>query len=723
MEEDTGLTENQNRLLYLISLYSKPAIRSSDKEEWVRKPAMLVLLYEAIVSKALDYDYAPSSEIIEHKRKYFNISQEGKSDIDFLREEDLVNGLKLSSKSYQPVTCFQISEKGLEIVAKISKADKLSINEMAFAPGTLHLLRVEWDGDEYWLVDDESGYRRLSSVTETEDVSYVSSAYIPQCLRFGGRPTLSNAHRAHECGISDSSIRDQLDEIITLNSVSLIVAEFIPFGSNQIVQLNCNLGSTERVQGGFFTAIVDDNASGTKISVDPGLTSVNILDYTMTNHVNFEADIHFPEAPGVVQVETFGCSLTAAGSCFYGMQVEAIMDRIKDNISLDHLSRLLVDVHMDSSKIIDSVLSAYQRSLLGLIFTGQAESRNKINLIIANEITPHLTAEEYMDKGEYENELKQVIGDTRAAFDISEHDTLIFGAYGLLIAGPNSRHHEPLLCSFLQYEVMNLFTQNFFARMFVIVDDMAQVRQLIENAEKDPNRLQEIRRRIAVLSKEVIFMEETLSCLKESLDEAIVPVEPPEQAGRSLYERLQLGVLSNQLKRRVKDLHKNMAGAKNELSVLNGMTAIVASDKEFQQNEAILTNTRTLCELQEINERSAFTLLMIQVLLSGSLAFQLLDRLTGSWTVVGTDWMKSFLEVMMYNNPALWFFVSLFIWVLVGVAMYYVLQLLGFRSKGVISIKIERKAPIHLKNLSAFLRTKLLSVRVGWNSVSLALAH
>ena len=32
---------------------------------------------------------------------------------------------------------------------------------------------------------------------------------------------------------------------------------------------------------------------------------------------------------------------------------------------------------------------------------------------MANEITPHLTAEEYMDKGEYENELKQVIGDTK----------------------------------------------------------------------------------------------------------------------------------------------------------------------------------------------------------------------------------------------------------------------------------------------------------------------
>ena len=88
----------------------------------------------------------------------------------------------------------------------------------------------------------------------------------------------------------------------------------------------------------------------------------------------------------------------------------------------------------------------------------------QVNLIIANEITPHLTAEEYMDKGEYENELKQVIGDTKAAYDISEHDTLVFGSYGLLVAGPNSRHHEPLLCAYLQFITIDIFMQNYFAR-------------------------------------------------------------------------------------------------------------------------------------------------------------------------------------------------------------------------------------------------------------------
>lgn len=47
----------------------------------------------------------------------------------------------------------------------------------------------------------------------------------------------------------------------------------------------------------------------------------------------------------------------------------------------------------------------------------------QVNLIIANEITPHLTAEEYMDKGEYENELKQVIGDTKVRVKLVAPDT------------------------------------------------------------------------------------------------------------------------------------------------------------------------------------------------------------------------------------------------------------------------------------------------------------
>jgi WD repeat-containing protein 35 len=709
-DEDTGLTENQNRLLYMISLYSHKATPGTDeKDEWVRKPALIVLLYEGIVAGVLDFDYAPSSQYIENRRVYLNVSQEGKSDVEFLREEELVNGLQMSSKSFQPITCYQISEKGKELVKRISRKEKEAVHEFVYARGTRELLSALWDGRAYWL-ESKSGYRRKSTITDTEDVSYVSSAYIPQCLRYGGRPTLSNAHRAHESGVSADNIRDELDEVITLNSVSIIVAEYIPFGANQIVQLNNNVGSTERVQGGYISPAVDDHAADTQVEMSPELTQVDILDYTLTNHINFEAEINFAEESGVIQVETFGVSLNAEGTCFYGLQVEAVMDRIKDNISLDHLSRLLVDVQQDSSAIVDSIISQYQREMMQLVFLGDADNRNKVNLIIANEITPHLTAEEYMDKGEYENELKQVIGDTKAAYDISEHDTLIFGAYGLLVAGPNSRHHEPLLCAYLQFITIDIFLQNFFARLWIMNDDMRTTNKIIEHAEKDPRALKRIRYRICALAEDVIMMEEILSYLLEALEIIEIPPEPPEQAGRSLYERLEISGMRNQLVRRAMDLKKNIAGCHRNLDVLREKSSAVSESKMFHLNEAVDLNTKKMCDLQESNEKSARSLAILQVIFAGMLAFDVLDRLTGpDWSVRSSPWFASFYDGLILATPALWFLVNLIFWILTALLVIYIYNSNNDVAQGITTVRLRIDRKVFTHKLREFLRGKLHS--------------
>eukprot|EP01050_Picozoa_sp_SAG11_P026898 SAG11_NODE_6610_length_1279_cov_2.032203_3_plen_128_part_00 len=121
---------------------------------------------------------------------------------------------------------------------------------------------------------------------------------------------------------------------------------------------------------------------------------VSILDFNDTQFINFEAEINFPEDEGIIQVENFGMHYGVDGKVIYGMKIvrtnrtvlstkdslplsskemgpqtfwlcrgciqEAIMDRGADDISIDQLSRLLVDVHLDSSKITESLISAYQ---------------------------------------------------------------------------------------------------------------------------------------------------------------------------------------------------------------------------------------------------------------------------------------------------------------------------------------------------------------------------
>ena len=68
------------------------------------------------MKKVLDYDYAPMSLLVGQKRMWLNITQEGKDDIDDLRAGGLLNALKLSSEDLQPVTAYQVSDMGKEIV-------------------------------------------------------------------------------------------------------------------------------------------------------------------------------------------------------------------------------------------------------------------------------------------------------------------------------------------------------------------------------------------------------------------------------------------------------------------------------------------------------------------------------------------------------------------------------------------------------------------------------
>ena len=68
------------------------------------------------------------------------------------------------------------------------------------------------------------------------------------------------------------------------------------------------------------------------------------------------------------------CQVVFAVIAMYGLQIEAVMDHGADNVSLDLMSRLLMDIQNDSSRIIDSLVSEYQRSILDTVFYGDRET-------------------------------------------------------------------------------------------------------------------------------------------------------------------------------------------------------------------------------------------------------------------------------------------------------------------------------------------------------------
>jgi hypothetical protein len=107
--------------------------------------------------------------------------------------------------------------------------------------------------------------------------------------------------------------------------------------------------------------------------------------------------------------QVFGLHLSMDGTLLQGIKVEAIMNRLAQDVSIDFLSRVLVDVQIDSSRVLHDIISDYHRNLLDVIYMKDAANRAKFNVIIAHAIHPKKKcALEYADRGQLENELKQV---------------------------------------------------------------------------------------------------------------------------------------------------------------------------------------------------------------------------------------------------------------------------------------------------------------------------
>ena len=152
--EQQELECDHAKVLYIIAKYARCAVTAEQKEGWIRQIPLMVLLYEGIVAGVLDFDYAPGSRLISAQgvsvRMWINISQEGKACVDDLREWKLINGLKLSTEDFQPVTAFQVSLHGLKLLKKLPREWKDDVNSFLYPaspkrPSRKHLLQVSFE--------------------------------------------------------------------------------------------------------------------------------------------------------------------------------------------------------------------------------------------------------------------------------------------------------------------------------------------------------------------------------------------------------------------------------------------------------------------------------------------------------------------------------------------------------------------------------------------------
>eukprot|EP00960_Hanusia_phi_P033809 750649-Hanusia_phi.AAC.7 len=183
-----------------------------------------------------------------------------------------INTIKLSTVDHGLVIGYQVSFKGAPVTR--ADRDKSCSRENLHSPPRMQLtgvcigcrrptsdhlqsfcltadgevLHVGIEGRGFVFYTQDRSYSVPSKVTETEDVSYVSSPYLPDCLRRGARGMTSNAHRAYESAAGKSDIKDEYNEVISLGEVRVLIGEWVPFGDNSLASLMEKLGCQDRVQ-------------------------------------------------------------------------------------------------------------------------------------------------------------------------------------------------------------------------------------------------------------------------------------------------------------------------------------------------------------------------------------------------------------------------------------------------------------------------------------------
>lgn len=706
-----SLSVEHFKMLYLVSKYSAFAERAHDAEVWVRYQPLLVLLYECIVRGVFDYDYAPASAMVHGKRIYMNVTQEGRDHLEDLVEAKYVRALRTITQDKQPVVAYQITEIGLETLVNstiLKKADRRAVDEVIRDPdGALLSVRYDPEAQTFQLAS-ENGFCIDSTVTDTEDVSYVSSPYLPFTCRDLRRPMASNAHRAAESGLGASSVRDELDVQITVSRLVILVGEWVPFGCNQIMALTRKLGADERVKGGYFSAHVDSRSTETTLEIPVGLTKVAVNSCDPAQWINIEAEVEFPEDEGITQIENFGIRYQRDGTTLYGLKLEAVMDKILNDISLDYLSRVMTDIHMDSSQVTQSLTSERQATLLNMVFNGNEMNRNKVNVFIAEKITPKLRALRYLDGDALEAELKQVIGDTQHAFDITENDVVIFGSAGVLFAGPECIQHETLLLAFLALKAREDFVANFFNRLFLVAEHTAEQRRLIAVHHEDPTHLNRIRNSLAEINEDCIMLEEIMRNLEASVEKDAIPPErlPSTKAGKRLFHILQIPKMEASLRGRVRDCEKRVSATRHEIAFLSDQMANITRALREQVNRDTKHLFKASSEQMQLNDTSSARDVM-QLVFAGSLSFGIIDRCTGEWSVVWDAWFRDSLQyTLVLSSGGGFFWVSLTLWLCVGAFVLLYMRTKRDRVTGVVHFLARLDAQVDVPRLYAYLRAR-----------------
>ena len=714
----TCMMEDQH-LLYLISIYT-------EHNQWLQADHLDVLIYEA-----LPYSNSATPTLLHSDKLWMNISHHARSTLDTLlitatgATAPLVTRLKSTSPQGLTSVAYQISSQGKAQLQSISQQIMNSINDCVFpelpprASGSRYdtrtnLLRVSFLPEQNKFRLSNMYIDRLSDITNLKKISFRSMSYCSSTTN-GPITTACTTAAANPTSTSTSTLtcKPQASAIL-LESVSLIVTEWLPMGSNQLARLCDRLGVLERRWSNQLAS---------------EMTNVYIIDFDFAHYINFHA----------TSWNNFGVHMSKSGTVMYGMKIDRCNNNeLEDVLSSTQLSSIIALAHKDTALLTEDLLTPVQKSLLNAVNNGDWTHRAKYYVITAHDLQPFLPPKEFRsDVNVFNNsEIKQMIGVVFHIDSLPLNHILFRGRHGCLCAGHHSKSTDvhSLLNLFASLMGFDLHVQQYHKRITLMNIATRNVFHLL-SAQKCVHSLHlhqagtqvtNLQRDLILLETLMEYMSESLCLWKKRAFFAPITVNPSlSMLATALWNKLKFNSIHRTLRRRVQDMKKLIIGAGSKLQLLRNTATSKTKQHLMTSSNNIDKHFSTLARSTKMADKAAHSFKIMQLLFAGGLAFDVLDRATGA-EMLGAKGVEIancsvcwIYDIFPLEKPMLWWTLNI-IWMILFVVGLEILmqQLRGQRKKESVKHALKNKK-IDMRMLEKMLvEVTVVKTIVGENGIT-----
>ncbi|NJD99534.1 hypothetical protein E3E26_07020 [Thermococcus sp. LS1] len=319
-------------------------------------------------------------------------------------------------------------------------------------------------------------------------------------------------------------------------------------------------------------------------------TVIQVIKSEEGTSIEFKCTVSYKETNADIQEEHFGVHVDNLGRIVYGLELlEA--EGVRDKYSLDDIAAVVADVVHDSSQMLNTVVSKYQKRLLELIYFNEPLHRDKFFLVFAEGIEPDLDEEGLRKFLPGMLELRQIVSSIIDIKTLNDGTLLIIGTQGLIIIGRNSYRYERVLLAYAFVRSIENSLDNALARLWRSWDMSEELKNNILSS-KGMVSLREVNKKISELQSDVsivgsvfTYLQETLSSLEEPLstidDEELQSILRIQERLGVLRRRVEDAIpVADTLAREVDSL-VNVANTLLDNSIARVMNAVEENTKRY----------------------------------------------------------------------------------------------------------------------------------------------